>query len=131
MAATREGKKMMMNDDVPLPEKLPPFDLNAALSRIKGRSKLLRKMLLIFRKDYAEAGVQLRTHIREGHMEEAERLAHSLKSNAASLGANELAAAALAVEGALRAGQHKEVQDLIRHLEEELRPALAAAGTVE
>jgi two-component sensor histidine kinase/HPt (histidine-containing phosphotransfer) domain-containing protein len=116
-------------DDV-LPDQLPPFDLKEALARINGKTKLLRKMLVSFHKQYADAASALRAHLAEGRQEEAERLAHSLKSIAASLGALEVFKSAAIVEEALRGGQTQGLTALVALLEKALYPAVAAAGSL-
>ncbi len=113
-----------------IPDRLPPFDLPAALLRNNGKPKLIRKLLLTFHERYANAIAELKGHLAENKSEEAERLAHSLKSLAAALEANQLTDAAYAVEKALRAGHTANLSSLIDILEEELIPAIAAASTI-
>jgi two-component system, sensor histidine kinase and response regulator len=68
-----------VQDDDYLPMNLAPFDLEAVLKRTNGKRRLVRKMMLSFRNQYAHAGTDLRQLIDEGKMEEAERFAHTLK----------------------------------------------------
>ena len=120
----------MLSSAVELPDELPPFDLRTALARINGKSKLLRRMLVSFYKEHSLTASSLHTYLSEGRQEEAERLAHSLGSNAATLGAGQLSAAARALEKALRAGELELLLDLLAPLEAALTPALAAAASV-
>jgi diguanylate cyclase (GGDEF)-like protein len=113
-----------------LPEALPPFNLKAALERTNNKPKLLRKMLLTFHKQYADAAAQLRRQLAAGEQEAAHRLAHSLKGLAATLEASELTHAAMAVESAFRSGDTQAVAPLIDELESVLSPAVAAAGSL-
>jgi len=113
-----------------LPGELPPFDLRAALARTNGKSKLIRRLILSFHQLYAKAGTELRRHLAEGRPEDAERLAHSLKGAAATLGAVELAQAAGDLESASRERQGPELALLCSRLEEALDIALAAAATL-
>ncbi|MEI6987192.1 MAG: response regulator, partial [Rhodospirillaceae bacterium] len=114
-----------------LPDQLPPFDLEPALARTNGKPKLLRKMLVGFAAKYANAGAELWKHLAEGRIEEAERLAHSLKGIAATLEAKDLAAAAAFLEHAFRAGHTENLAPLIKAVERELAPAIAAAASLE
>jgi len=114
-----------------LPDRLAPFDIQAALARTNGKPQLLRKMIAGFRDRYRNAGADLRTLVAEGKAEDAERLAHSLKSVAATLEAKDLAAAAAAVEHAFGAGRPECVDGLIETLEAMLAPAVAAACTLD
>jgi two-component system, sensor histidine kinase and response regulator len=114
-----------------IPDQLPPFDIQAALARINGKPKLLRKLLVTFHDRYANAISELKRDLSENRAEEAQRLVHSLKSLAATLEAGELAEAALAVENTLRAGQTEGLARLIDVLEKKLAPAIAAASSIE
>jgi two-component system, sensor histidine kinase and response regulator len=116
--------------DEGLPDRLPPFDLPAALLRNNGKPKLIRKLLLTFHERYANIIAELKGNLVENKDEEAQRLVHSLKSLAAALEANPLADAAFGVEKALRAGHRDTLSPLINNLERELAPAIAAASTI-
>ncbi len=114
-----------------LPDHLSPFDLQAALARANGKPKLLRKMLLGFANKYVNTGADLWKHLAEGRIEEAERLAHSLKGIAATLEARDLAVAAGALEQAFRAGHTENLAPLIEAVERELGPAVTAATSLD
>ena len=114
-----------------VPDRLPPFDIRAALERTNGKPKLLRKMLLHFGDQFANAGAELREHIAAGRAANAERLAHSLKGIAATLEAGDLAGAAYSVELAFRTRDAEAIGPLIDLLEKELAPAIAAARSLE
>ncbi|MGB8537246.1 MAG: response regulator [Acidobacteriaceae bacterium] len=113
-----------------IPDRLPPFDIPAALLRNNGKPKLIRKLLLTFHDRYANAVEELNGNLAENRNEEAQRLVHSLKSLAAALEANQLADAAFGVEKALRAGHTETLPLLIEILAKELAPAIAAASTI-
>jgi PAS domain S-box-containing protein len=113
-----------------IPDQLPPFDIPAALLRNNGKPKLIHKLLLTFHERYAHAIGELKEDLAAHKDQEAQRLAHSLKSLAAALEANQLADAAFAVEKALRAGLRETLSLLIDSLEKELVPAVAAASTI-
>jgi signal transduction histidine kinase/CheY-like chemotaxis protein len=113
-----------------LPRQLPPFDIQAALARI-GKPKLLRKLMLGFCGQYENAGSELREHIANGRNEDAERLAHSLKSVAGMLEARDLAKAASSIEHAFREGRLEHISSLIDTFEEALAPAIAAASSLD
>ena len=114
-----------------IPETLPPFDIQAALARANGKPKLLRKMMLGLRKQFAETDDELRRLIAEEKIEEANRLAHSLKGVAATLEAKELSVAAAQVEYALRDRKMDGLTELIDVLGGLLKPAIAAAASLE
>jgi two-component system sensor histidine kinase/response regulator len=114
-----------------VPDRLPPFDIRAALERTNGKPKLLRKMLLRFGDQFGNAGAELRGHIAAGRASDGERLAHSLKGIAATLEAGDLARVAYSVELAFRAKDGQAMGPLIDLLEKELAPAIAAACSLE
>jgi PAS domain S-box-containing protein len=113
------------------PAELGPFNIQAALARTSGKTQLLRKLLLGFRDKYAHAGRDLRELLAAGKSEEAERLAHSLKSVAAMLEAGKLAAAAAELEHALHRGETVDLELHIDKAEYELRPAIEAVNSLE
>jgi two-component system sensor histidine kinase/response regulator len=114
-----------------LPGQLPPFDIQAALVRTNGKPRLLRKLMLGFRDQYKDAGLVLREHIAKERADDAERLAHSLKSVAAMLEARELTEAASAIEQAFRTERLEDLSSLLDTLEEALVPAIAAANLLD
>ncbi len=114
-----------------LPHQLPPFDIQAALLRTNGKPVLLRKLMLGFRDQYADAISNLVEHVAANRNADAERLAHSLKSVAAMLEAKDLAKAAASVEHAFRSGETANVNALIATLERELDPAIAAVNSLD
>jgi len=62
--------------------------------------------------------------------ETAERIAHTLKGLAATIGAKAVAAAALAVERAIKDDQDDAIGSLLDRLQDDLAVALASAATV-
>jgi len=113
-----------------LPDQLLPFNIQAALARTNGKPGLLRRLLLGFHKQYANAGGTLREHIACGRIEDAHRLAHSLKGMAATFEATELTDSASAVERAFRTGRTEDLDILVGQLEQALAAAISAAGTL-
>ncbi len=114
-----------------LPDALPPFDIPAALARVSGKAKLLRKLLLYFHDTYEHAMPELRGLIADGAHAEARRLAHSLKGDAGTLEAGALHKAAAAVELAFREDRMDDLPRLLEALEANLIPAVAAVAVLE
>jgi signal transduction histidine kinase len=114
-----------------LPERLPPFDLKAVLKHLNGDTRLVRKLLLGFRDQYAGTLFTLQRDVTEQRTNKAEKLAHSLKGIAAILGAEELSGAAAALHAALREGSPTRIEGQIQALAGKLAPALAAAGSLD
>ncbi|HUF29185.1 MAG TPA: response regulator [Gemmatimonadaceae bacterium] len=113
-----------------LPDSLPPFDIPAALKRVAGKRKLLRKLLVDFHRKYSGAIAELRRMLDGDEWEEAQRLAHTLKGVAGTLEARELSAEASRLESALRDQERHRVPDLLEALGVALAPALAATASL-
>jgi signal transduction histidine kinase/CheY-like chemotaxis protein len=111
-----------------LPEDLPPFDLTKALERVAGDPDLLKMLIICFRESFAEAGAEMRRLIEGQNLEEAYRLAHTIKGAAGSLDATSLFLAARDLEQALRP---VDLEILRTAFETTLAEALSAAATVK
>jgi two-component system sensor histidine kinase/response regulator len=86
---------------VELPETLYGIDMETGLIRVGGNRRLFRNLLVRFRSDYAGAASELASLMDAGNLEDARRLAHSIKSVAGNLGAKALAGAASDLETAI------------------------------
>ncbi len=114
-----------------LPDILPPFDIPAALNRVCGNAKLLRKLILMFYKAHADTLDQLNYLLAHGEEQEASRLIHTLKGVAGNLELTALYTAAFQLEQALRTQETSTLDTLISNLENTLNPALAAAASLD
>lgn len=120
-----------VQDDSYMPEKLAPFDIQAALRRTNGKPKLLRKLMFSFCNQFAHTGTDLRQLLDEGKRDEAGRLAHTLKGVALTLEAAELGESAFAVENAIRFGDAPDLEPLIKSMENMLASAITAAASLQ
>ncbi len=93
-----------IRDREELPDKLPGIDLAIGLSRVGGNRRLFRKLLVEFHQDHHDAAEQLEKALRFGRVEQARRLAHTLKGVAGNLGAQELFRSVSQLETALESG---------------------------
>lgn len=114
-----------------LPAQLPPFGLDRALRRVNGKAALLRRLIVSFGESYGRVGDDLRAMIRAGRIEDAARLAHTLKSVAGSLELAEVPDLAGQIEAALGAGESGAVAGLIAELADRMAPAIAAANSLQ
>jgi PAS domain S-box-containing protein len=121
----------LLPDEDRIPDHLPPFDLATALMRTNGKTKLLRKILLGFRDEFATSVTDLKKLIAQERLEDAERLVHSLKGLAGTLGAKDLAESAAVLELAFRNGRVAGMDILIQAMEQKLIPAIAAVNSLE
>ena len=81
---------------------VPGFDLDAALRRMGGKTDLLLSMLQRFGASSEDILPQLRDLIAAEKYADAQRVAHTLKGTAATLGGNGIAQAAATVERSMR-----------------------------
>ncbi len=84
-----------------LPEHLPGIDLAVGVSRLGGNETMFRDLLLAFAEHHGQADRVLEQALARGDVEEARRLAHSIKGVAGNMAAIGLADAARALEAAL------------------------------
>ncbi len=98
----------------------------AALVRLEewGGSKLSSEIIRLFLKHGPERMDQVRSALTGDNLNEAERGAHSLKSSAANVGAEEVRRIANDVEIASSEGEVQRVRDLVPKLEEAFTLAL-------
>ena len=113
-----------------LPDILPPFDIRAALTRVNGKRTLLRKLIVDFGTSFTDAVAKLQDQIAIGSLDEARRLAHTLKGVAAALETRAVAEAAARVEDAIAQRDLPSLTGLLQRLEAALTPALAAAASL-
>jgi len=112
-----------------LPE-LPGLDIATLLRRMKGRSGSVRRVLAIFREQYAEGAAPLRKLLAAGDFETLHRAAHTLKGAAGSLAAAATQEAARMLEEAAKASDAAAAGDALLRLEPELAHLLAGLSRV-
>jgi two-component system, sensor histidine kinase and response regulator len=113
-----------------LPASLPPFDLDAGLKRMNGKPALLRKMIVQFGDTFATSIPTLRNLIAAASLDDARRLAHTLKGVAGAIEIRAVAEAAGQIEDALAVGTVAGIAGRLDQLEQAILPALAAAATL-
>jgi signal transduction histidine kinase/DNA-binding response OmpR family regulator/purine-cytosine permease-like protein/HPt (histidine-containing phosphotransfer) domain-containing protein len=128
---TRTSQASPTAGDAGIPDALPPFDIPSALVRMGGDRGLLLRLLLNFSRSYATVVAELRHSIATENLGEAERLAHSLKGDAALLEARELCAAAAAVELGFRTRRTEGMPALLDTLEREATAAVVATAVLD
>lgn len=113
-----------------LPDELPPYDIQAALGRLNGKKKLLRKLLIKFHDMYVDLIPTLNQLAESENHDEIRIHAHTLKGGAGNLEAKEVFESAKALENALTEENLEELPQLISSLEKALKPALDAAASL-
>jgi signal transduction histidine kinase/CheY-like chemotaxis protein len=108
------------SDPSDLPASLDSIDMSAALARLGNNIFLYRKLLLLFHADHSGDVQAIRAALQAEDLDLAQRLAHSLKGLAGTLGADDLRAASKELEMAIAVGNAPIYEDLLVHLEQKL-----------
>lgn len=122
----RQTQPQSLDTGGELPQ-IPGMDVESALERVNGKTKILLHMIEQFRLDYAEFMDRLRMMLKQGETETVLRMLHTLKGAGGYLSAYELCEAAHRVSEQLKhmSGKPKGTQLAIAHLEKELTKLLA------
>jgi signal transduction histidine kinase/DNA-binding response OmpR family regulator len=92
---------------VALPASLPGIDMPDLMGRFKSKKVFIKKLLQLFQKSHETSMESMATFIEQKKFDEAEMLAHKLKSGGGNIGAKTLEEAASIMEEACRASDHK------------------------
>ncbi len=88
--------------DEAVPLDIPGLDAAQGLSRVLGNAPRYRSLLRRFANQERDCALAIRAHLERGERADAERRAHTVKGAAATLGAVDLQADAMALELAIR-----------------------------
>jgi CheY-like chemotaxis protein len=126
-AATACASSSRLNEHaaVPLPI-IAGLDSVAGLRRAGNKLQLYRQMLATFANDFANCHATFTQQLANGQWEDAERLAHTLKGLAATLGANAVQPLAAELEAACKGHQTEEASADLAALMPPLTPLIAA-----
>jgi PAS domain S-box-containing protein len=107
-----------------LPDQLFGIDINEGLQRVGGNPKLFRKLLGEFYIDHGgDIGV-IHNALEQGDNDTAQRLAHTIKGVAATIGASALNITANDLESAIKQGKLDNVTELVEQLSQAMSPLL-------
>ncbi|MFA7059356.1 MAG: Hpt domain-containing protein [Pedobacter sp.] len=117
--------KQLGDGEVVLPDDVPGISIAIGLKRVSGNRELYRELLTMFLNTKRETGHDLRAGLKQADTETAERIAHSIKSIAAVIGAEELSNAAAALEKAIAAGERNRWENTLESFEQCLGVVIA------
>jgi len=120
-----------VEDEVDLPASLPGFDVAAGLLRLGGNRRLYRKLLVDFGRNYADCVERIEQLLASGDLPTALRLAHTVKGIGGNLSAQEVHAAAGALEAALHEQKTNEYVPLLTALKTAVEKALESIGILQ
>jgi HPt (histidine-containing phosphotransfer) domain-containing protein len=110
---------------------LPGVDIQSALNRLGGNTRLFKKLLIDFKNEYTSAVKEIREQLEKGDLNQAGRLAHTLKGLAGNIGARELFESANALDLSIRHGEKDRYARLLKDLEVSLTTVLNSAVRLE
>lgn len=111
--------------DLALPQ-LPMLDQKAGLARMQGDHRLYRKMLVRFTQSQSSFTDQFSAATSRQDYETAQRLAHTLKGTAGTIGATELQRSAQTLEEACSVADENGIRASFEIVERELKETLLA-----
>jgi CheY-like chemotaxis protein len=118
------------SDNRPLPDSLEYIDMDGALARLGGNQKLYLQLLLLFCQNQGGAVNETRAALQVNDFELAKRLAHTLRGVAGTIGANELALAAKALETAIAENNMHQIQDDLERVRQNLGLVLGSIASL-
>ncbi|NDV27472.1 response regulator [Desulfovibrio sp. JC010] len=113
-----------------LPDSLPGIDIQSALQRMLGRTKLLRTMLGDFEADYSDSAERLRWLLESGKERQAAVLAHTIKGVSGNFSAYSLHRVCGELERAITDNNLYAVRPLLDSYETELQIVLGSIANL-
>ncbi len=83
---------------------MPSIDTMDGLMRVTGNKELYLRLLIVFYENNKDLSQTIRSHISQGHLDEASQMLHSIKGVAGNLGAKILKDATRILEYAVKDG---------------------------
>ncbi len=112
--------------ELSLPAQIPEIDVEAGLARAMGNRDLYAGLLVQFAKTNESLGADVAAAAAKGDLELARFLVHGLASTAGNIGADDLYAAANALEKAIVEEQDEDISALLAAFRDRLDTALEA-----
>ncbi len=129
-AELSQGSESIKADEQTLADHIPGIDMNEGLSRVGGNKKLYLKLLNDFANSYRPVVDSIQKAISEQKMEEARRLAHTLKGVSGNISVNEVFSISEQLEKALTATPPEECNQLLEKLSIELHSVIDAIDAI-
>lgn len=128
-AAPAAPEAAMQREEDALPD-LPGIDAASGLTKVAGNRRLYLKLLRELAESYGGAALEVAEAYEAGRVEEARRLAHTVKGVAGNLGASNLSGAAARLEKSVQAGSDLEVAEALEAFRPALDQVLASVATL-
>ena len=115
----------------PLPDDLPGINLAVALKGTGGNAVLLHQILMNFLRDHRGDALAIRQALAAQDLQLAQRIAHTLKGIAGTIGAQALRPAAIAMDAALRSRDTPSYPRLLDRMENTLSLVMHSLSWLE
>ena len=129
ISASHQEKGSTSVAEPKLPDSIPGVDINEGANRVGGNKKLYMKLLNDFASNYMPYGANIQKAISEQKIEEARRLAHTLKGVSGNISANDVFLLSEQIEKALIPVPPKDCTELLDQLNTSLRSFVNAIAT--
>ena len=120
--------RRQIDGECSLPENLPGIDLVQGLARVDGNTILYIRVLQLFVTDYTSIGHRIETALNDNELVSAERLVHTVKGVAGTIGAHALAQAALVLEKSTK--KEKQIHEELAQFKEVLHLTMSSLATL-
>ncbi|MBF0551314.1 MAG: response regulator [Deltaproteobacteria bacterium] len=130
-AKTKSERLEKQDTTVEFPDTLPGIDLKAGLYRLNGNTRLLRQLICDFAGKYASVTEEIRRMITFDELEDAERLAHTVKGIAGNISAHGVHLAASKLEMGIKNKSEQDYDQMLADLDLSMQPVLESAGVLE
>lgn len=108
------------------PDSLAGIDIASGLKRCLGKWPFYKKMLLLFSEQYRLSAETIKIHIEQNALDDARKLAHSIKGSAGNLGATQLNKDAAALEQAIKDDDNPAIEQELQAFSRSLKQVLSS-----
>jgi HPt (histidine-containing phosphotransfer) domain-containing protein len=126
----KTSEKLPDPDNITLPD-LPGISIKTGLGKVGGNWKLYRKLLYKFRSSYKDVVNEIKTSLRNSDIEQAVRLAHTVKGVSGNLGADELFQAAGKLEKEIKQGNKDSMEPILNSFESHLNVVIESIENMQ
>jgi two-component system, sensor histidine kinase and response regulator len=102
--------------DVDIPDEIPGIDVSLGLQRTAGKKALFRKILIQFHDKYENVITELKELVEQDKLEDAKRLAHTVKGVSGNIAATETFEKAAALESVIKNGEMDQFESSLSEL---------------
>ncbi|MEW6348598.1 MAG: response regulator [Thermodesulfobacteriota bacterium] len=114
-----------------IPAELPGINVKAAMARLGGNKRLLKRLLAEFVRVYSQAHTTLREALAADDIDTAKRLVHTLKGVSGNISADRLYSVMSLLDSELKSGVSPMVEPLLGEFDKELSTVLQSAAGVQ